>query len=59
MYFQNIELFETDKFQYLLIHKNACSSVLKTIEHLSPVATEIKSNKKIKWAVIIFIRFKL
>ena len=52
MYFQNIELYETDKFQYLLIHKNACTSVLKTIEHLSPVYTTIKSDKKIKWTVI-------
>ena len=50
--FQNIELFETDKFQYLLIHKNACTSVLKSIEHLSPVCTHIKSDKKIKWTVI-------
>ena len=52
MYFQNIEFFETDKFQYLLIHKNACKSVLKSIEHLSPVFTKIKSKEKIIWTVI-------
>jgi hypothetical protein len=52
MYFQNIEFYETENFQYLLIHKNACSSVLKCIEHLSPKLTQTKSNTKIKWTII-------
>ena len=52
MFFQNIEFHETENFQYLLIHKNACSSVLKAIEHLNPKRTQVKSNTKIKWTVI-------
>jgi hypothetical protein len=32
-FFQNIELLETDKFQYLLIHKN----VKETIKSLKPI----------------------
>ena len=51
MYFQNIEFYETDKFQYLLIHKNGTSSVLKCIEELNPKLTMQKFNK-IKWTVI-------
>ena len=50
-YFQNIELFETDKFQYLLIHKNGSSSVMKCIEEYNPQPTQKKSNK-IRWTVI-------
>ena len=40
MKFQNIELYETDKFQYLLIHKNGSTSVLDCIKHLNPIVTE-------------------
>jgi len=52
MFFQNIEFYETKDFQYLLIHKNACSSVLKCMDHLSPVLTQEKATDKIKWTVI-------
>ena len=52
MYFQNIEFFETEKFQYLLIHKNACTSVLKCIEKYKPKLVINKSIDKIKWTVI-------
>ena len=52
MYFQNIELFETEKFQYLLIHKNGSSSVRKCMERLNPVLTTEIKNNKIKWTVI-------
>jgi len=52
MYFQNIEFFETDKFQYLLIHRNACTSVLKCIDKYNPEKVYIKSPNKIKWTII-------
>ena len=52
MYFQNIEFYETDKFQYLLIHKNGSSSVKKTIDHLQPTCTTELNFKKVRWAVI-------
>jgi hypothetical protein len=52
MYFQNIEFFETDKFQYLLIHRNACTSVLKCIDKYNPEIVYVKSSNKIKWTVI-------
>ena len=47
MIFQNIELYETDKFQYLPIHKNGSSSVIKCIEDLDPSVTDNK-----KYAII-------
>lgn len=50
--FQNIEFYETDTFQYLLIHKNGSSSVLECIKHLNPVVTENCNFNKIRWAVI-------
>lgn len=50
MYFQNIEFFETDKFQYLLIHKNGSSSVRKCIENFH-ITDNINFNK-IRWTVI-------
>tara|TARA_R110000822_G_scaffold212149_1_gene347619 strand:+ start:3685 stop:4230 length:546 start_codon:yes stop_codon:yes gene_type:complete len=52
MYFQNLEFYETDNFQYLLIHKNACTSVLKTIEHLKPKYSEQRNFNKVCWTVI-------
>ena len=50
--FQNIELFETDSFQYLLIHKNGSSSVLESIKHLNPIVTYECNFNKIRWTVI-------
>tara|TARA_R100000664_G_C2684886_1_gene91361 strand:- start:90 stop:632 length:543 start_codon:yes stop_codon:yes gene_type:complete len=52
MYFQNIELFETDKFQYLLIHKNGSTSVVKCMEDLNYHVTTDVNFKKVKWTVI-------
>ena len=52
MKFQNIELYETDKFQYLLIHKNGSSSVLECIKDLNPIATEHCNFNKVRWTVI-------
>ena len=52
MIFQNIELYETDKFQYLPIHKNGSSSVIKCIEDLDPSVTDQVNFNKIKWTVI-------
>jgi len=50
MIFQNIELLETDKFQYLLIHKNGSSSVSKCIKDFN-ITNRINLNK-IRWTVI-------
>ena len=52
MYFQNLEFYETDNFQYLLLHKNACTSILKTIDYLKPTFSEYRNIDKICWTVI-------
>lgn len=52
MYFQNIELFETEKFQYLLIHKNGSSSVRSCIKQFEPISTFQLNNSKVRWTVI-------
>ena len=52
MHFQDLEFYETDNFQYLLIHKNACTSVLKTIEYLKPQLSNVRNIQKICWTVI-------
>ena len=52
MNFQNIELYETDIFQYLLIHKNGSSSVIESIKDLNPVVTSKPVLNKIRWTVI-------
>jgi len=51
MIFQNVEFYETDKYQYLLIHKNGSSSILKAMEKESFKVTHAPSNK-IRWTVI-------
>jgi len=52
MFFQNVEFFETDKFQYLLIHKNGSTSVLKCMENLDYTPTFDINLNKIRWTVI-------
>jgi|TARA_R100000479_G_scaffold118926_1_gene60759 hypothetical protein len=52
MNFQNIELYETDKFQYLLIHKNASHSIIDCIKHLNPIVTNKVNFNKIRWTII-------
>mgnify|MGYP003630310156 FL=1 len=52
MLLQNIELYETNQFQYLLIHKNGSSSVVKSIENLNATVTNKVNLNKIKWTVI-------
>jgi len=52
VFFQNLEFYETEKFQYLLIHKNACTSVRKTIEDLNPKITNKRNLNKVCWTVI-------
>jgi len=52
MLFQNIELYETDKFQYLLIHKNGSSSVRECIKDLNPTVTQKVNFQKVRWTVI-------
>ena len=45
--FQNIEFYETDKFQYLLIQKNGSSSVRECIKHLNPTITDKANFNKV------------
>jgi len=52
MLFQNVEFFETEKFQYVLIHKNGSSSVRKSIDYLNPFHTTQINLSKIRWTVI-------
>jgi hypothetical protein len=52
MLFQNIELYETNNFQYLLIHKNGSSSVIECLKNTNYVITDKINLKKIKWTVI-------
>tara|TARA_B100001059_G_scaffold201524_1_gene208939 strand:+ start:4206 stop:4748 length:543 start_codon:yes stop_codon:yes gene_type:complete len=52
MLFQNVEMFETDRFQYLLIHKNASSSVLKCMQNINYIVTDKVNLNKIRWTVI-------
>lgn len=52
MLFQNIEFYETEKYQYLLIHKNACSSVTNLIKNDKYFVTDKKNLFKIRWTVI-------
>mgnify|MGYP000273929174 CR=1 FL=1 len=37
--YNNIEFYETDKFQYLLIHKNGCTSVTNLINQFDYFVT--------------------
>ncbi len=52
MIFQNIELYETNNFQYLLIHKNGSSSVIECIKNINHTITDKINLNKIKWTVI-------
>ena len=52
MFFQNIEFFETDKFQYLLIHKNGSSSVRKCMEDIDCYPASNVNFNKVRWTVI-------
>tara|TARA_R110000803_G_scaffold210465_2_gene282362 strand:+ start:556 stop:1113 length:558 start_codon:yes stop_codon:yes gene_type:complete len=52
MFFQNIELYETDKFQYLLIHKNGSTSIRECMKDLNPVVTNKINFLKVRWTVI-------
>jgi len=52
MYFQNIEFYETDTFQYLLIHKNGSSTIRETIKYLNPVFSTKVNLNKVRWTVI-------
>ena len=51
MLLQNIELYETKKFQYLLIPKNGSTSVLKCFEKTPHVVKKNLTNK-VRWAVV-------
>lgn len=52
MIFQNIELYETDKFQYLLIHKNGSHSIIEALKNLKYFITNKINLSKIRWTVI-------
>lgn len=52
MFFQNIEFYETDKFQYLLIHKNGSTSIRECMKNLNPVVTNKINFAKVRWTVI-------
>ena len=52
MFFQNVELYETDKFQYLLIHKNGSTSIRECMKDLNPVVTNKINFQKVRWTVI-------
>ena len=52
MYFQNNEFIETDKFQYLLIHKNGSSSVREIIENDKSTRSSVQCPHKVRWTVI-------
>ena len=52
MYFQNIEFIETDKFQYLMIHKNGSSSIGEAMKDINFISTTEINLNKIKWTVI-------
>jgi hypothetical protein len=52
MNFQNKEFIETDKFQYLLIHKNGSSSVREIIEKNKHIINSVWCPHKIRWTVI-------
>ena len=51
MLLQKIELYETKKFQYLLIPKNGSTSVLKCFEKTPHIVTRSFANK-VRWTVI-------
>ena len=54
MFVQNLEFFETNNFEYLLIHKTGCQSVLKTLEskQIKFVMNENKQSGKFCWTVL-------
>ena len=52
MLFQNIELYETNNFQYLLIHKNGSSSVVECLKNTNYIITDKINLNKVRWTVI-------
>ena len=52
MFFQNIEFFETEQFQYLLIHKNGSSSIKKCMTNMNCHFTSNVNLNKVRWTVI-------
>jgi hypothetical protein len=52
MLLQNIELYETDNFQYLLIHKNGSSSIVECLKNTNYIVTDKVNLNKIRWTII-------
>ena len=50
--FQIKEFYETDKFQYLLIHKNGSSSVCEIIKKNKYILNSVWCPHKVRWTVI-------
>lgn len=51
-YFQTFEFVETDKFQYLLLHKNGSSSIEKCLKDIDFFFTTKINLDKIRWTII-------
>ena len=52
MLLQNVEFYETNNFQYLLIHKNGSSSIVKCLKNTDYIITNKVNLNKIRWTVI-------
>ena len=54
MFIQNLEFYETNSFEYLLIHKTGCQSVLRTFDSINFKVTmnQNKQSGKFCWTVL-------
>ena len=54
MFIQNLEFYETNSFEYLLIHKTGCQSVLRTFDSKNVKVTmnQNKQSGKFCWTVL-------
>ena len=54
MFIQNLEFYETNSFEYLLIHKTGCQSVLRTFDSINVKVTmnQNKQSGKFCWTVL-------
>ena len=54
MFIQNLEFYETNSFEYLLIHKTGCQSVLRTFDskNIKVAMNQNKQSGKFCWTVL-------
>ena len=54
MFIQNLEFYETNSFEYLLIHKTGCQSVLRTFDYINVkvIMNQNKQSGKFCWTVL-------